>query len=63
MDNWIRKFAKRLIEWPPFDYVILITIVANCIVLAMEDHLPRDDKSALTINLVSLIWIMLKLSF
>ncbi|XP_028974512.2 voltage-dependent R-type calcium channel subunit alpha-1E isoform X4 [Esox lucius] len=44
-DNFIRKTAKRIIEWPPFEWVILATITANCIVLALEQHLPGEDKT------------------
>ncbi|XP_063791946.1 voltage-dependent N-type calcium channel subunit alpha-1B isoform X6 [Pseudophryne corroboree] len=44
-DNAIRKYAKRITEWPPFEYMILATIIANCIVLALEQHLPEHDKT------------------
>lgn len=47
-DNFIRMLAKRIIEWPPFEYMILLTIVANCIVLALEGHLPKGDKTPRT---------------
>ncbi|CAB1317370.1 unnamed protein product, partial [Coregonus sp. 'balchen'] len=29
----------------PFEWVILATITANCIVLALEQHLPGEDKT------------------
>ncbi|XP_068605395.1 voltage-dependent R-type calcium channel subunit alpha-1E-like [Brachionichthys hirsutus] len=44
-DNVIRKYARRIIEWPPFEYMILATITANCVVLALEQHLPGEDKT------------------
>uniref|UniRef100_A0A3P9AJA7 Voltage-dependent calcium channel alpha-1 subunit IQ domain-containing protein n=1 Tax=Esox lucius TaxID=8010 RepID=A0A3P9AJA7_ESOLU len=52
-DNFIRKTAKRIIEWPypslfyshSLSWVILATITANCIVLALEQHLPGEDKT------------------
>ncbi|XP_047674781.1 calcium channel, voltage-dependent, N type, alpha 1B subunit, a isoform X11 [Tachysurus fulvidraco] len=47
-DNVIRKYAKRVTEWPPFEYMILATIIANCIVLALEQHLPADDKTPMS---------------
>ncbi|XP_050782243.1 voltage-dependent N-type calcium channel subunit alpha-1B isoform X2 [Gopherus flavomarginatus] len=47
-DNVIRKYAKRITEWPPFEYMILATIIANCIVLALEQHLPEDDKTPMS---------------
>ncbi|XP_053096179.1 voltage-dependent N-type calcium channel subunit alpha-1B isoform X4 [Pangasianodon hypophthalmus] len=47
-DNVIRKYAKRITEWPPFEYMILATIIANCIVLALEQHLPANDKTPMS---------------
>nr|XP_033503026.1 voltage-dependent N-type calcium channel subunit alpha-1B isoform X16 [Epinephelus lanceolatus] len=47
-DNLIRKYAKRITEWPPFEYMILATIIANCIVLALEQHLPASDKTPMS---------------
>ncbi|KFP13894.1 Voltage-dependent N-type calcium channel subunit alpha-1B, partial [Egretta garzetta] len=55
-DNVIRKYAKRITEWPypfwevptPFEYMILATIIANCIVLALEQHLPDGDKTPMS---------------
>ncbi|XP_041094438.1 voltage-dependent N-type calcium channel subunit alpha-1B-like [Polyodon spathula] len=50
-DNIIRKYAKRITEWPPFEYMILATIIANCIVLALEQHLPAKDKTPMSARL------------
>uniref|UniRef100_A0A8C4IND6 Voltage-dependent calcium channel type A subunit alpha-1 n=1 Tax=Dicentrarchus labrax TaxID=13489 RepID=A0A8C4IND6_DICLA len=48
-DNVVRKYAKKIIEWPyPFSYMILTTIIANCIVLALEQHLPGEDKTPMS---------------
>ncbi|XP_068166230.1 calcium channel, voltage-dependent, N type, alpha 1B subunit, a [Antennarius striatus] len=47
-DNVIRKYAKKITEWPPFEYMILATIIANCIVLALEQHLPALDKTPMS---------------
>ncbi|XP_062419221.1 voltage-dependent R-type calcium channel subunit alpha-1E isoform X1 [Pungitius pungitius] len=47
-DNVVRKYAKKVIEWPPFEYLILTTIIANCIVLALEQHLPGEDKTPMS---------------
>uniref|UniRef100_A0AC35TNP8 EF-hand domain-containing protein n=1 Tax=Rhabditophanes sp. KR3021 TaxID=114890 RepID=A0AC35TNP8_9BILA len=47
-DNFIRKYAKAIIEWGPFEYFILLTIIGNCVVLAMEQHLPKNDKKPLS---------------
>ncbi|NXF23981.1 CAC1E protein, partial [Rhodinocichla rosea] len=55
-ENIVRKYAKKLIDWPypfcsprePPAYMILATIIANCIVLALEQHLPEDDKTPMS---------------
>nr|AXF54067.1 voltage-dependent calcium channel A type alpha-1 [Ditylenchus destructor] len=47
-DNIVRRNAKAIIEWGPFEYFILLTIIGNCVVLAMEQHLPRNDKKPLS---------------
>uniref|UniRef100_A0A7M4F519 Voltage-dependent R-type calcium channel subunit alpha n=1 Tax=Crocodylus porosus TaxID=8502 RepID=A0A7M4F519_CROPO len=53
-DNVVRKYAKKLIDCSlthpltPFEYMILATIIANCIVLALEQHLPGDDKTPMS---------------
>uniref|UniRef100_A0A8C6YJL6 Voltage-dependent N-type calcium channel subunit alpha n=1 Tax=Naja naja TaxID=35670 RepID=A0A8C6YJL6_NAJNA len=54
-DNVIRKYAKRITEcfsltivFTPFEYMILATIIANCIVLALEQHLPDGDKTPMS---------------
>ncbi|ERL87185.1 hypothetical protein D910_04585 [Dendroctonus ponderosae] len=31
----------------PFEYAVLLTIIANCVVLALEEHLPSADKTSL----------------
>ncbi|KAL9886447.1 calcium voltage-gated channel subunit cacophony isoform 17-T17 [Glossina fuscipes fuscipes] len=46
-DNPIRKYTRFIIEWPPFEYTVLLTIIANCVVLALEEHLPGSDKTVL----------------
>uniref|UniRef100_A0A4W4FM08 Voltage-dependent calcium channel alpha-1 subunit IQ domain-containing protein n=1 Tax=Electrophorus electricus TaxID=8005 RepID=A0A4W4FM08_ELEEL len=47
-DNVVRKYAKKIIEWPYPFYMILATIIANCIVLALEQHLPGEDKTPMS---------------
>lgn len=51
-NNLVRKYAKIIIEWNPFEYMVLFTIIANCVVLALEEHLPNHDKTPLAIYLV-----------
>jgi len=42
-----------LTEDKPFEYFILLTIFVNCILLAANTPLPKNDKSDLNIKLVS----------
>lgn len=51
--NPLRRATKFLIEWPPFEYTVLLTIIANCVVLAVEKPLPNGDKTELARQLVS----------
>ncbi|XP_046670137.1 voltage-dependent calcium channel type A subunit alpha-1 isoform X3 [Homalodisca vitripennis] len=46
-DNPLRRYTRFIIEWPPFEYAVLLTIIANCVVLALEEHLPHNDKTPL----------------
>uniref|UniRef100_A0A8C6QCX6 Voltage-dependent P/Q-type calcium channel subunit alpha n=1 Tax=Nannospalax galili TaxID=1026970 RepID=A0A8C6QCX6_NANGA len=46
-DNVVRKYML-LNSHTPFEYMILATIIANCIVLALEQHLPDDDKTPMS---------------
>ncbi|OQR72761.1 voltage-dependent calcium channel type A subunit alpha-1-like, partial [Tropilaelaps mercedesae] len=46
-DNPVRKCTRFLIEWPPFEFMVLVTIIANCVVLALEEHLPEGDRTPL----------------
>ncbi|XP_019474150.1 voltage-dependent R-type calcium channel subunit alpha-1E isoform X6 [Meleagris gallopavo] len=41
-------FHFSLTSPTPFEYMILATIIANCIVLALEQHLPEDDKTPMS---------------
>jgi len=50
--NLLRRLTKFLIEWPPFEYTVLLTIIANCVVLAIERPLPNGDKTELARQLV-----------
>lgn len=51
-----RRYTKFIIEWPPFEYAVLLTIIANCVVLALEEHLPEGDKTVLALKLVRMQW-------
>ena len=42
-----------LVNWPPFEWIIILTIMANCVVMALDDKLSNNDKSIMSIKLVS----------
>lgn len=50
--NPVRRCARLITEWPPFEWAVLSTIIANCVVLALEQHLPAGDKTPLAEELV-----------
>ncbi|KAK9498552.1 hypothetical protein O3M35_003159 [Rhynocoris fuscipes] len=45
-DNVIRKKAKAIVTWTPFEYIILLVIVVNCIILGFGLYLPEDNETA-----------------
>ena len=49
--NLLRRLTKFIIEWPPFEWTVLVTIIASCVVMALEEHLPNGDKTNLAIKL------------
>ena len=53
-ENFVRILARKIIEWPPFEWAILATILTTTVVLALEEHLPNNDKAALSMKLVNL---------
>ena len=51
-ENFVRRLARKIIEWPPFEWTILLTIMCTTVVLALEEHLPNNDKTLLSTKLV-----------
>ena len=49
--NIIRRLTLFIIEWPPFEWTVLATIIASCVVMALEEHLPNGDKTELAVKL------------
>lgn len=47
------RIIYSLTEDKPFEYFILLTIFVNCILLAANTPLPKEDKSDLNQKLVS----------
>ena len=50
--NPIRKRIIELVEWKPFDFLIIITILCNCIALAVYSPFPMDDTDETNLILV-----------
>lgn len=53
-NNVIRLKTRAIIENSIFEYSVLATIIANCVALAMEAHLPNNDKTEIAIMIVSI---------
>lgn len=54
-NNFIRLKTRAIIENSVFEWTVLATIIANCVALAMEAHLPNNDKTELAIQIVSIL--------
>lgn len=49
----IRRLTTWFCNWPLFEWTVIITIIANCVVMALDDKLPKGDKTVLSIQMVS----------
>ncbi|XP_066996688.2 muscle calcium channel subunit alpha-1 isoform X2 [Anabrus simplex] len=45
LKNPIRKLCIDVVEWKPFEYLILLTIFANCVALAVYTPYPNGDSN------------------
>ncbi|ETE62876.1 Voltage-dependent L-type calcium channel subunit alpha-1S, partial [Ophiophagus hannah] len=45
LQNPVRKACIAIVEWKPFETIILLTIFANCIALAIYLPMPEDDTN------------------
>ena len=39
-------------------YVIILTIISNCVVMSMDEHLPFGDKTVLAKQLVTIVIVI-----
>uniref|UniRef100_A0A182YN23 Voltage-dependent L-type calcium channel subunit alpha n=1 Tax=Anopheles stephensi TaxID=30069 RepID=A0A182YN23_ANOST len=46
LKNPLRKMCIKVVEWKPFEYLILLTIFANCVALATYTPFPNGDSNA-----------------
>ncbi|XP_072419602.1 voltage-dependent L-type calcium channel subunit alpha-1S-like isoform X2 [Chiloscyllium punctatum] len=59
LQNPVRKLCTSIVEWKPFEIIILITIFANCVALAVYTPLPEDDTNSLNFKLEKIEYIFL----
>ncbi|XP_068780215.1 voltage-dependent L-type calcium channel subunit alpha-1F [Struthio camelus] len=59
LNNPIRRAAISIVEWKPFDILILVTIFANCVALGVYIPFPEDDSNAANHNLEQVEYVFL----
>ncbi|XP_066528429.1 calcium channel, voltage-dependent, L type, alpha 1S subunit, a [Hoplias malabaricus] len=59
LKNPFRKACISIVEWKPFEIIILLTIFANCVALAVFMPMPEQDTNNTNSNLESLEYIFL----
>uniref|UniRef100_G3S767 Voltage-dependent L-type calcium channel subunit alpha n=1 Tax=Gorilla gorilla gorilla TaxID=9595 RepID=G3S767_GORGO len=59
LENPLRKACINIVEWKPFETIILLTIFANCVALAMYLPMPEDDNNSLNLGLEKLEYFFL----
>uniref|UniRef100_A0A8C5FJQ2 Voltage-dependent L-type calcium channel subunit alpha n=1 Tax=Gadus morhua TaxID=8049 RepID=A0A8C5FJQ2_GADMO len=59
LKNPIRRASINIVEWKPFEIIILLAIFANCVALAVYLPMPEEDSNNTNSNLESLEYIFL----
>eukprot|EP00079_Xenopus_tropicalis_P033540 XP_017947311.1 PREDICTED: voltage-dependent L-type calcium channel subunit alpha-1S [Xenopus tropicalis] len=59
LQNPFRKSCINIVEWKPFEMIILLTIFANCIALAIYLPMPEDDTNSVNTILEKIEYIFL----
>ncbi|XP_036762916.2 voltage-dependent L-type calcium channel subunit alpha-1C isoform X5 [Manis pentadactyla] len=57
--NPLRRACISIVEWKPFEIIILLTIFANCVALAIYIPFPEDDSNATNSNLERVEYLFL----
>ncbi|XP_019734754.1 dihydropyridine-sensitive L-type skeletal muscle calcium channel subunit alpha-1-like [Hippocampus comes] len=57
--NPFRRACISIVEWKPFEIIILLAIFANCVALAVYLPMPEEDSNITNSNLESLEYIFL----
>ena len=50
--NPLRKKCIEFVEWKPFEFLILFTILGNCVALAVYTPFPEEDTNEMNLILV-----------
>ncbi|XP_066559414.1 voltage-dependent L-type calcium channel subunit alpha-1S isoform X2 [Amia ocellicauda] len=59
LTNPFRKACISIVEWKPFEIIILLTIFANCVALAVFLPMPEDDTNSTNSSLEKVEYIFL----
>ncbi|KAK9884321.1 hypothetical protein WA026_005271 [Henosepilachna vigintioctopunctata] len=59
LKNPIRKICISIIDWKPFEYLILLTILGNCVALATFTPFPNGDSNQTNAYLEDIEYIFL----
>lgn len=59
LKNPLRKLCIDIVEWKPFEYLILLTIFANCVALAVFTPFPNSDSNQTNAYLEKIEYIFL----
>ncbi|CAK1595367.1 unnamed protein product [Parnassius mnemosyne] len=59
LKNPLRKLCYDIVEWKPFEYMILTTIFANCIALAVFTPYPSSDTNNTNQILEKVEWVFM----
>ncbi|XP_008553533.1 muscle calcium channel subunit alpha-1 isoform X4 [Microplitis demolitor] len=59
LKNPVRKLCITIIEWKPFEWLILLTIFANCVALAVYTPYPCGDSNITNMYLEKIEYIFL----
>ncbi|XP_077190370.1 voltage-dependent L-type calcium channel subunit alpha-1S isoform X1 [Paroedura picta] len=59
LQNPVRKACIAIVEWKPFEIIILLTIFANCVALAIYLPMPEEDSNKANSRLEKLEYFFL----
>ncbi|XP_055453472.1 voltage-dependent L-type calcium channel subunit alpha-1F isoform X2 [Psammomys obesus] len=59
LTNPLRRSCISIVEWKPFDILILLTIFANCVALGVYIPFPEDDSNTANHNLEQVEYVFL----